>query len=316
MKVKKLALFLAGILSVATLSACIDDDKRVVWTPYWQFNALTEGEAVDETLTYTVTYAEDTGVDSLSYTLAYGTGSYIARLKKESNLEYVYTTELTIPVTYTFNEETQIFTDKVTTTVTFKSASDALLPKSSTKTVISHTPSPSTTTVNELADCYSDFDYTVTTEYKEKGTATVVNHKQETTDDSQFTYDKGDYSYLDNDQLLLALRAIATDTTSGKIEFYNPFLEATQKVNFSFGEKTSTDFSHSVGDDAAIKTISYRPVTITLDSKTPGATQTAWIATADDVTKNTYRNVMLYLETPLSYSLGTLKYTLTSAVYA
>ena len=60
------------------------------------------------------------------------------------------------------------------------------------------------------------------------------------------------------------------------------------------------------------KTIDYRSVTMKLSSSNPGATQTAYIATYDNAEMNTHRNVMLKLETPLAYNLGTLVYSLKS----
>ncbi len=314
-----MTLLLAALLSATTFAACTDSDKKMDFKNYWKLSSITEGEKVDETLVYGVTFEEGTGLQSLGYTLFYGEGSYTTVLKNgDDPTQYTYTTELTIPVTYTLGDATETFEDKVTTNVSFLDAGNALRPISSTKRVISHTPASSLSSPTELNGCYTSYDYTVVTTYTEegKGSSTITGGGEngESVTTPSFKYGKGDYSYLDNEQLLLALRAVGADVSSGTVETYNPFLEKTQKVKLAFDTKTSGEFTHTVNGEAlASKNIAYRQATIVLDSKTPGATQTAWIAsTMDDSNKNTHRNVMLYLETPLSYSMGTLKYTLQS----
>ena len=89
-------------------------------------------------------------------------------------------------------------------------------------------------------------------------------------------------------------------------------------MSISFETETGAEFSFlykNGSEEKSQHTITYRPVSIVLDEKNPGGTQTAWIAKTNDTTNNKYRNVMLRLDTPLSYSLGTLQYTLISATY-
>ncbi len=318
MKVKKLALCLAALLGATTLAACTDDDKRITFNNYWQYDALSGGATVNETLTYAVTFEEGAGIDSLGYELSYGEGEYVATLKNGADPTlYTYETTLTIPVTFGFDGKSETFTDKITTTLSFMDAGNALRPISSKKTVVSHTPASSKP--SSLEGSYGAYDYVIETTYNStegKGYSVITNNTREDKPSQttpKFNYTSGDYSYLDNEQILLALRAVSSTTTSGTVKVYNPFLENTQRVKFSFQEKTGGDFTHTLNGAALTnKSISYRPVTLVLDEKNPGATQTAWIATADSPDKNTNRNVMLYLETPLSYSIGTLKYTLRS----
>ncbi len=316
MKAKKLTFVLAALLSLGTLAACTSDDKSLDMNNYWAYDVVAGGE-IDETLTYAVTFKEGTGHASLGYTLTYGEGTYVTTLNNGGGTEYyTYTTSLSIPVTYTLGEETETFTDTVTTSVSFKSSgSSTLRAKSSTKTVLSH--SPVSTKPDKLENSYSAFHYTVETTYTDdgKGSSVITNHlKEDAKSDSLPIKHEGDYTYLDNELLLLCLRAVPDATTSGSVEIFNPFLEAIQKINLTYAAKTSGEFNHTLnGNPLSTKNISYREATFVLDAKNPGATQTAWIATADDPEKNTHRNVMLYLETPLSYSIGTLQYTLTAA---
>ncbi len=312
MKAKKLALLMAGILSVASLAACGDKDKKILWGAYWEYDSIAGGEMVNETLTYAVTFEKGAGEASLPYTLSYGEGSYVTHLKKNADrVNYTYTTELTMPVSYEYGGEKESFEDKITTTLSFDGKT--LRPLSSTKTVVSHTPSNAK--ASALSDCYVAHGYTVTTEYKAEGKAvgTVLYTQSQEKESAEFTYGKGHYSYLDNEALLLGLRAVPAETLSGSVDTYNPFLKYTQRVKFSFEDTTGGEFFHTVnGNPLSSKDISYRSVSLTLTGKNPGATQTAWIATTEAPDKNTHRNVLLYLETPLSYSLGILKYTLKS----
>ncbi len=314
MKAKKLVFALAALLGASTLAACGATDNKITFGNYWQKNALSEGEKVEETLTYAVNYEKNVGADGLGYTFDYGEGSYVTKLSTTAE-GYRHTSILTIPVTYTFGEQTKEFTDVVTTTVDMQNTSAGLRPISSIKEVLSHTPV--NTTPTDIKGCYMEYAYTVTTTYKEGAAASSVVNYLETettkasTSTSDFTYGQEDYSYLDNEQLLLALRAIPSSVTSTKVEAYNPFVKSTQLINFTFSATTGASFSYKLnGTDVSNKEISYRPVNITLDAKNPGASQTAWIATTSNPENNENRNMMLKLETPLSYNFGKLIYTL------
>ncbi len=317
MKLKKIALLLAATTSAFALASCGNSDAKLTFMQYWNKD-VNSPEAIDETLTYAVTFqGNDSILADLSYTLSYGQGSYITRLQSTEN-GYSYVTELTIPVTYQYgSEEAQTFTDSVKTEVKFSGKNDLLKPVSSKKSVVSH--SPVNTTPTATSECYTAFDYEVTTVYGEKGESVVVENPtgERTESKSTFSYGENKYSYLDNELLLLALRSISSSTTSGSVEVYNPFMQKTQIIDFSYSSQTGSEFAHTVNGAAlANKTISYRPVTLTLQENNPGATQTAWIAYPSSPDANEHRNVMLYLKTPLSYNLGSLEYRLTAVVNA
>ena len=115
-------------------------------------------------------------------------------------------------------------------------------------------------------------------------------------------------SYLDNEQLLLALRAFDTSTTSGNVNTYSPFTKATQKIGISFTneEEASAQLSISEnGAEATQKKFKYRKATLSIKATNSGQSQTAWVATEN-------RNVILRLETPYSFNHGKLVYTLKS----
>ncbi len=322
MKMKKITLAVAAVVAASTLLACTDNDKKVVFNDYWQKD-WSVSETVNETLTYKVTFEKGSGLGAINYTLSYGQGSYQTVLKSTAQ-GYTYTTALSIPVSYEYGSEKEEYTDSVTTEVQFHRSGDGLKPISSKKTVDSHSPNNGDATA--LADCFAHFKYSVATLYNADGSAqSTVTYEETATVKpadpivSDFQYGNGKYSYLDNEQILLALRAVSIEkadaTYASSVQVYNPFEKEMQKVKLSFGASQGAEFSHTVNDNTLpVSNLNYREVTLVLDSKNPGATQTAWIATtAEKTTQNTNRNVMLLLKTPLSYNLGTLVYTLTSA---
>ncbi len=316
MKTKKLVLAIAAVLGATTLAACTDNNQKILFNDYWQKNWVTE-ETVDETLTYDVKFEKGGGVDTVNYDFSYGTGSYITHL--QSNAQgYEYTTTLTLPVSYQFNGATETFTDIVTTKVTFRRSDEGLEPIASEKKIDSHTPL--NLKAKKIEDCYAHYKYAVTTAYENgAGKSTVEYDKTKDIEKrqvpSKFNYNSGKYSYLDNEQAILALRAIPNDISSGSFNVYNPAEKKMERAKFSFSAATGIEFHHTVnGAPLTQKNINYRPVTLSLDAKDAGPSQTAWIATtAEDTTKNVNRNVLLRLEDPLAYSFGKLIYTLVSA---
>ena len=85
-----------------------------------------------------------------------------------------------------------------------------------------------------------------------------------------------------------------------------------QKIDLTFASETGGEFSYLLNGEEVKTTITYRPISLTIDDRNPGGTQTAWIAKTSNASNNTYRNMMLKLSVPLSYSLGNLVYTLSA----
>ena len=318
MKVKKIVLVLAALTAFSSLAACTDTNSKILFNDYWEKNSMAHG-AVNETLTYKVTHEKGAGLDTIGYTLTYGEGTYVTTLKSQGD-GYVYTTSLTMPVTYQYGtDEAKTVIDSVTSQVVFARSNSGLRPLSSQKHVVSHTPS--STAGNSSATCYSFYDFSIITSYPLEGEATTNVTYSKAEDDpvvQDFTFDFSDedYSCLDNEQVLLALRAISSSTTTGSFMTYSPFVDKMQKIDFTFQTEASAEFSFKLNGESAKTNIAYRPVSIVLDEVNPGATQTAWIASTTNAQNNTHRNVMLKLITPLSYSLGNLVYELTSITRA
>ena len=323
MKRKKLSTLLALVLGVTALSGCTNSDQKVNFGNFWVTDVLNTNAAIQETLSYDVTFNK--GENSLvNYEIDYKDGTYTTALvgaKENDKIVYTYTTTLNITAVYTFNGETKECTDVVTSTVKFYAAEYGLQPISTEKDVNGSAPTAASATA--LEDCYEQFHYTTKVIYNEdctSGTTTVTQHLttgETKAKDSSFEIDQDKFSFLDNEQILFALRGIRNSTTSAKMNVYNPFVASVQKVSVTVNAEASESFSFYKNGSAEKEayTITYRPMNLVLDEKNPGAMQTAWIAKTIDASKNTHRNVMLQLETPLSYGLGTLVYKLNSVSY-
>lgn len=316
MKFKKITAVIAAVIAMSSFGACTDKDKQVQINPYWLENSLVFS-AIDETLTYGVTFEPSSSISEMGYDIAYSNGAYTTNLKSlqegGENI-YTYTTELEIQVTYTYNGESADFVDRIYSETKFN---ETLKPISSVKTLVSHSPVNTNGGHKKVSDCYASYAYEVKTSYSGKDGASVVTNYADPENPKEvrnetFNASGGNYRYLDNEQLLFALRGVSNSTTSGKLRFYSPFVDELQIVKFKFDDETGAKFDYTENGTTVSKDITYRPVTLTLSAKNPGATQTAWIAKCTDAERNANRNILLRLETPLSYNMGKLVYKLNS----
>lgn len=321
MKAKKLIPLLALTLGLSTLGGCTNSDQKVRFGNYWNVNALdTTKEAKDtEMLEYDVTF-KGASASLVDYKVDYSNGKYTTHLQYlEEESVYVYTTALNITAHYTLNGETKTVEDSITSEIKFRSGEYSLQPISSKKEI--NASSPISSTPDKAEDCFVKFHYTVETTYNDdcsEGTSVVKNIPTEGEPyvrENDFEIEQKKFSYLDNEQLLFALRGIPNNLSSAKVLVYSPFADAVQKVSMTYASDESAEFTLTKNGTEAKSLITYRPVSVVLDEENPGATQTAWIAKYEDATANKHRNVMLRLETPLSYGLGTLTYTLKSISY-
>ena len=317
MKTKKLLPMLATLVigATAALSGCTAGDTTIEFKNNWLKNHLTPQDALTETLKYDVKFEKSAGYEGFAYDYEYKNGEYVTTLTQFSNDQFEYTTKLTIDVTYSnANGESATVQDVVESSVLFQTASKGLTPIQSSKTILSHFPMNITKQGKALKDCYQKSHYTMSTVYSDgKGVCTLQNLTPNAdgalSEPEKTNVSMGKkLSYLDNEQLLLALRAFDTSTTSGNVNAYSPFTKATQKIGISFTgeEEASAQLSISEnGAEATQKKFKYRKATLSIKAANSGQSQTAWVATEN-------RNVILRLETPYSFNHGTLVYTLKS----
>lgn len=316
MKFKKFTAVIATVLAMSSFGACTDKNKQVQLNAYWLENSQAFAN-IDETLTYDVTFEASSSISEMGYDIVYNNGTYATHLKSSQEggeNVYTYTTELDLQVTYTYNGESAEFTDRVYSETKFN---ETLKPISSVKTIVSHSPVNTNGGHKKVSDCYASYAYEVKTSYSGKDGASVVTNYADPENPKEvrnetFNSSGGNYRYLDNEQLLFALRGVPNSTISGKLRFYSPFVDELQLVKFKFDDETGAKFDYTENGTAVSKDITYRPATLTLSAKNPGATQTAWIAKCTDAEHNANRNILLRLETPLSYNMGKLVYKLNS----
>lgn len=312
---------LASVTSALLLASCTNINYRVTFSDNWNTNTTNSTPSVTETLKYKVSYKESSGADAVNYDLNYTNGTYTATLSpvslRDGTTGYKYETRLTIDVTYTLGETSETETDKMTSTVIFKNSGSSFQPISSVKEMVCHSPSNSSE-ASKIEDCYLEYNYKIETSYESdlsKGKTAITNlaKTEDNTSSREFEIEDEKYTYLDNEQLLLALRGVSPTLNSAPTFLvYAPFTAAVQSIKTSFSTTTSaTSFTFSKNGQAYTGDISYREVNVGIDSKTPGATQTLWIAEkATDPQRNLNRNIILKMETPISYNLGTLTYEL------
>ena len=320
MKMKKLVPILALVLGLSAFSGCTDTDQKIMFGEYWQLDALAP-ETIHETLVYDVSFNANTK-NSTDYTLNYK-GTYTTTLStviENGVTSYVYATMLTVTPTYDLKGvKSNLEPDVITSKVQFHGSKGALEPIRSEKYIKS--ASPTTGSHVSVTQCYQEYTCSVVNDYT-TNTSVVTNYdkdgKELDSKTTNFTFEDADkYNVIDNEQLFIALRATPDTVTSGTLLCYSPFANLAQNVKFTFAAADGAEFKYMDLDTAkeVKKTINYRPVSITLDQKNPGATQTAWIASKLSSGMNTTRNVMLRLETPIAYDLGTLIYTLSGVSY-
>lgn len=323
MKHKKLSLLATLALGVTFLSACTGMTKPTTFSDNWKTNP-NAGAEVWEKLTYKVHHEPKDGLIS-NYKVEYKNGTYTTTLYTESKnglTYYFYETILNIDVVYTYGNESATFTDHVKTEAEFLRSADNLRPLSSKKEFISH--SPVNGAVEKLEDCYYAYDYTLVTTYNElsealsKGTTTVTQRVGENTHEHTSNFEiEDDVRYLDNEQLLFALRGINVSSASSTatLAVYAPFTRAVQEVSAAFSTSTeSSTFTFTRNGEQKERTINYRTVELSLNTKNPGSKQRLWIA--EKAENNVNRNLILRMETQVSYELGSLIYTLQTEEYS
>lgn len=316
MKAKKLIPIFALMLGLSSFASCTPGDQAIELAPYWHKGAKAAYVELKEELTYVVTFEKGSGLESVGYDLNYLNGKYTTKLEQKSDYTYEYTTTFSIDVIYTLDGQDPVTkTDSVTSKVRFDATTDNLKPISSEKTIICHSPLL-VTDPETVEDCYfggKALQYSVVTNYEEDGSkGTAVKTNLETKEVEELSIKKsGKLSFFDNEQIPFVLRALSTDVTTAKIKTYSAFAEATQTIAISFSKEAESAHTFETltvnGEAKTNESFAYREATMKIDAKNSGVTQTLYIATQEQD-----RNIILQMQTPLSYSLGTLTYSLTS----
>ena len=327
MNKKKASAILSVALGGIMLTACASPDYRVKFSENWYLDTISDIQSsVQETLVYDVNFEPSANADNSSRAVLYGKGVYTTTLKSEYSETYQsdvyrYTTRLEIPVTFeckTSGEISEQFVDVVTSEVLFTSAMQGLKPISSIKTTNSHSPTIKDAPI-DLSECYTHYNYTVEVNYNSdlSGKAVITDHLKETDEKTNpktynFEESNDNYSTVDNEQLLFALRGI-NKLSSQKFNVFNSAWGKSLLVNITANTAESDEFSFKRNGEDYKATIKYTPVNLQLAVENSGGAQTVWIANTTELNNNIYRNVILYMEMPIYYSFGSFQYKLVQA---
>lgn len=338
---KKSILALALALSATALAACGNVNQKLSFNANWQQQILNEAQAASaEELTYEVKFEKASFLQKDSFTVEYcgknnaTPGSYTTKLEYLPEGDaYRYSTELKMDVIFTLADGQFVSKqDVVTTETVFKKASKDLQPISSTKNVVCH--SPNNFAASTLDETYTLFDYQFQIDYHYDG-ENLSGGKLTQTDRNgsllntqvypdgvktqDFGIDMKKYSYLDNEQILFAIRGLSSSNLSGakKLNTYNASLGVVELNSISPSTAAKTDFTFSLnGGEATAHEIDYVPVTLKSENKNNKITQSLWYAKSGEANNNVYRNVLLKMAVTMHYGLGTLTYTLKDAKFS
>ncbi len=303
-----------ALLCASTLTACAGIDYTVPLTDYWYDHYATTPEVVEETLVYKVTFEASSSLSKQEWSVSYNEGTYTTHLtKNKDNGTFVYETLLEISGKYSYGvDASHEFTDVVKSTVIFNDKSKA--PIYSVKEVLSTSPVNNPTAEYYYAETQNKVETTYEADLS-KGTCVVTDLKNNTSSTSTFEIDDK-YTYLDNEQLLFALRGL-NQKSSPSFYVYAPFSRKVQTVQATFNTlKTDETFSFTMAgeeDATQLKAIPFYPITLGIDDKHSGAPQTIWLAEMSNPQKNTYRNVILQMSVTIAYNVGTFTYSLVNA---
>ena len=328
---------LAGLILLAplTLLCACSGGTPLSFSANWYRNTAL-GDSIGqthETLTYSVTFTpSETSEEGL--TVEYDAGTYTTELINDnvtladgSTKEgYIYTTELSISGRYRLGGEVKEFSDFVTSKVTFLPVGYGLQPVKSEKEVSS--TSPRNAAAETLDGAVGEFHYPYDVSYDASlSTATAVYTdlvEREQEDGSSALPEPetrefdiaGDTTYLDNEQILFALRGL-TLTNAVAFRTLNTVTGMVTEVTNSSQASAPGSVKESVDfmkDGEAVKQ-EIDAVELSLSYRTAhsGQPQKLVYAATTSTGDNTYRNVLLRMEVPVLQSLGTLVYRLTEA---
>ena len=322
MKPKRL-LMLLPVLPLSLLCACGGAITDLTFNANWYRNTSLRSnlEGTLEQLEYAVTFD---AADKHGFAVSYSDGVYKTELKNgqveldDSKREgYFYTTDLTINVCFELNgEKSEVFEDRVHTEVQFLSAADGLRPVKSYMEVYCH--APMTDTPITLSGSYAENFFSYTVEYDDELTRAETefcNLVSESKPQSKSFKLKGAGSFLDNEQILFALRGVDL-SVGATFRSINYVQNKPEQISFTnTGTKTAAVDFEMDGTQVRLEELAVHTVSLSYSSSGAGQPRSLVYAQTTDPTANTYRNVLLEMQVPVYYTLGTLNYKLVKATF-
>lgn len=315
---------LAGLALLAPLTllcACSGSTPALTLSANWYKNtAISTGIGnTSERLEYKVELVD---VPNQDFTVSYEEGRYVTELKNEiitladesTEEGYVYTTTFSISGHYTFKgQNSEPFEDSITTRIEFRDVRNQLKPVRSERNTVC--TSPTSMSPVSLETAFTKYEFSYTAKYDaalEKAETTYTDLRKENPEPKTSTlHINNGGTYLDNEQVLFALRGL--DLTSvASFRSVNPVQNQVQTLTTSSpsAEALIMNIEGATDKEADIDAIK---VSLAYKASNPGGSQTLWYAKTTDTGNNTYRNALLLMEVPVTYGLGTLRYTLVKA---
>ena len=268
-----------------------------------------------------------------------------ANEKVKSETVYYYKTELKISVQYTMKtgskESSKWFDDHVVTESYFRAAGKNLEPVYSKQQIKS--TSPANYQPKTLKDAYKEinvtyenfYDYScrrvlsITTDYT-KDDPTLDSLGDDVVKSKEYgKLNKLDHTLFDNSSLYIAVRSMLkpSSSPSEKVSLFSAAAGgvdtyAISGSSSSMSEKERADYTEALGKAGLYKSsgdedegVSVEAVSISYaGGDLQGTSQKVWFASVTNANKdnNVSRATMLKLSVPISFSLGTLNYSLVS----
>lgn len=312
---KKILTPIIAILCVFVFCSCASTNYISVSANWYKDTTLTTTLSnTYEKLEYAITY-DDSKKTNKNTTVVYNDGaSCVTELSEavytysDSSTERCYklTNTISISGTYTVGDKTKPFEDSVESYCYFKTADKLLQPIESFKTVKSTSVIKASGSLDEVIKEYN-YSYKIVYDKNCKNATLTYKDLTATNPEEKVTEKKnigGSNSIIDNEQIYFVIRGFDLSSSFGQaVSVLNASANKMQNLSITCYEELK-DYS------AFNTTISCMKVNIRLNETLSGATQTAYYAKKVDNNNNTYRNAMVKLETPISYNMGTLVYTL------
>lgn len=323
---KKLPLIGAVLVPVLFFSACAVGAGGLTFTANWYANTDNPNLSnAEEFLEYDVSFEQENA--DASFRVNYENGVYTTDLREEnipsafaegSPLGYHYKTELKLDGKFFLGDAaTDPFTDTVVSDVYFLTIGDALRPVHSEKRVVCHAPVAG---MKNVEDSFLLYDYTLTTDYSPELNRATVVYKQnlpaengEPKTETKELKLKGGGTFLDNEQILFALRGLNIED-SFSFRTINPVDRKAATVTVSDIVSAETAYTYQIGDaEKKEYSLTAAKVTLSYTGTYRGREQTLLYAKQANSASNLHRNVLLRMEVPVLDQLGTLVYTLKKA---
>lgn len=312
---------IATALPLVLCAACGAADQSLGLSANWYSNTNNTNLAgTSETAEYTVTFEPEK--ENADFTAEYTDGVYKTTLRDENissaegnPLGYHFHTELTVKGRFILKgERGEEFTDTVVSDVWFLSVAEGLRPVRSEKRSDCHVPVAGASSVSASSLHYT---YSYTTTYTaDLSSATVLFTQTVPEEKSSETVLKlkGRTSYLDNEQILFAIRGLNLQTAF-TFRSVNPVQLLPATVQGAAGEGEERKETFSVNGVSEERTVSVAKTSISYTGTYRGGSQVLYYAQRTSPTANAYRNILIRAEVPALESLGTYVYSLKSVTF-